>query len=248
MIRDPLQVLVATLSWADLAAVGLVLLLWAATGWVTEHPPRGRHTVTTLMAEVRREWMRQFVRRENRIFDAQIIASLRQGTAFFASTAILAVGGVLALIGNVAPLTGLAAEIGQDTPALLWQLRLLPAALLLTHAFLKFVWANRVFGYASVTMGAVPSDPAHPKAMPRAMRAAELVIRAALNFSRGLRSMYFALASLAWLAGPVALGLAALAVAGFLLRREFSSVPLEILEGESPEVPQGPRPLSPQGE
>jgi uncharacterized membrane protein len=204
--------------------------------------------VTTLMAEVRREWMRQFVRRENRIFDAQIIASLRQGTAFFASTSILAVGGVLALIGNVAPLTGLAAEIGQDRPALLWQLRLLPAALLLTHAFLKFVWANRVFGYASVMMAAVPDKASDPRATPRAMRAAELVIRAALNFSRGLRSMYFALASLAWLAGPVALGLAALAVAGFLLRREFSSVPLEILEGESPEVPQGPRPLSPQGE
>ncbi len=120
----------------------------------------------------------------------------------------------------------------QDRPALLWQLRLLPAALLLTHAFLKFVWANRVFGYASVMMAAVPDSASDPRAMPRAMRAAELVIRAALNFSRGLRSMYFALASLAWLAGPVALGLAALAVAGFLLRREFSSVPLEILEKE----------------
>lgn len=226
-----LDVLLATLSTHDLLAVGVLWLLWAGTGWLAEHPPGGRHSVTTLMVGVRREWMREFVRRDNRIFDAQIIASLRQGTAFFASTSILAVGGVLALIGNVQPLTGLAAEIGQGGPTLLWQLRLLPAALLLTHAFLKFVWSNRVFGYASVTMGAVPSDPGDPRAMPRAMRAAELIIRAALNFSRGLRSMYFALASLAWLAGPWALIAASLLVAGFLLRREFASVPHDILEG-----------------
>jgi uncharacterized membrane protein len=221
----------SALGIGDIVALAVLLLAWAGIGWVTEHPPRGRPSVTTMMAEVRREWMREFVRRDNRIFDAQIIASLRQGTAFFASTSILAVGGVLALAGNVQPLSGFAEEIGRaDAPALLWQIRLLPAALLLTHAFLKFVWANRVFGYASVTMGAVPSDPGDPKAMPRAMRAAELIIRAALNFSRGLRSMYFALASLAWLAGPFFLSVAALVVAGFLTIREFASVPRDILE------------------
>jgi uncharacterized membrane protein len=229
---QPLAVLLATLSDADLAALSVLALAWAIMGWLIEHPPGRYPTVTVLMAEMRREWMREFVRRDNRIFDAQIIASLRQGTAFFASTSILAVGGVLALMGNVAPLTGLAAEIGEVRPTLLWQLRLVPAALLLTHAFLKFVWANRVFGYASVTMAAVPSEPGHPRALPRAMRAAELIIRAALNFNRGLRSMYFALASLAWLAGPWALIGASLLVAGFLVRREFTSVPRDILEAE----------------
>ena len=228
-MTEPFAILLATLSMVDFAALGVLALAWGGMGWITEHPPGGRHSVTTLMAEVRRAWMREFVRRDNRIFDSQIIASLRQGTAFFASTSILAVGGVLALIGNVQPLTGLAAEIGQERPALLWQIRLLPAALLLTYAFLKFVWANRVFGYASVTMGAVPSDPDDPRSMRRAMQAAELIIRAALNFSRGLRSMYFALASLAWLMGPVLLIVAALLVAGFLASREFISVPHEIL-------------------
>jgi uncharacterized membrane protein len=226
-------VLRSALGPGDVLALAVLVLAWAGIGWITEHPPKDRPSVTVMMAEVRREWMREFVRRDNRIFDAQIMASLRQGTAFFASTAIFAVGGVLALIGNIEPLSGFAQEIGrEEAPALLWQIRLLPAALLLTHAFLKFVWSNRVFGYASVTMGAVPSDPTHPKAMPRAMRAAELIIRAALNFSRGLRSMYFALASLAWLAGPVFLGLAALTVAGFLTVREFASAPRDILEEE----------------
>jgi uncharacterized membrane protein len=227
-----LDVLFANLSTLDMAALAVLAFFWALMGWVIEHPPRSYPTVTVLMAEMRREWMREFVHRDNRIFDAQIIASLRQGTAFFASTSIFAVGGVLALMGNVDPLTGLAAEIGAEGSALLWQIRLVPAALLLTHAFLKFVWANRVFGYASVTMGAVPSQPDHPRAMPRAMRAAELIIRAALNFNRGLRSMYFALASLAWLAGPILLIAASLLVAVFLIRREFTSVPRDILESE----------------
>lgn len=220
----------AALSWADGAAVALLVACWAATGWITEHPLPGRPSVTVMMAEVRREWMREFIGRDNRIFDAQIIASLRQGTAFMASTSILAVGGVLALIGNVDPLAGLAAEIGQEQASqLLWQVRLVPCALFLTHAFLKFIWSNRVFGYASVMMAAVPSDPGDPRSAPRAARAAELNVRAALNFNRGLRAMYYALASLAWLAGPAPLALAALVVTASLLRREFASVPRDIL-------------------
>ena len=219
----------AALAWADAGAVALLALAWAGMGWLSEHPFPGRPSVTVMMAEVRREWMREFVGRDNRIFDAQIIASLRQGTAFMASTALLAVGGVLALIGNVDPLAGLAAEVGQEVSQLLWQVRLLPCALFLTHAFLKFIWSNRVFGYCSVMMAAVPEDALDPRAAPRAMRAAELNIRAALNFSRGLRSLYFALASLAWLAGPLALAGAALVVTASLWRREFASVPRDIL-------------------
>ena len=39
--------------------------------------------------------------------------------------------------------------------------------------------------------------------------------------------------SLAWLAGPVPLGAAALAVAGFVLAREFASVPRDILSEDA---------------
>ena len=60
------------------------------------------------MAQYRREWMTQMVTRDPRIFDAQIISSLRQGTAFFASTSMLAIGGTLAMIGNGEKLSGIA--------------------------------------------------------------------------------------------------------------------------------------------
>ncbi|MCP1168755.1 DUF599 domain-containing protein [Limimaricola litoreus] len=217
----------------DIAALGLLVLVYWGIGWRIEHPGR-RPSVTVLMAEYRREWMRGFVERDPRIFDAQIVASLRQGTSFFASTCLLAVGGVLALIGNVEPLQGVAEGLGGDTlPALLWQIKLVPVALLLTHAFLKFVWAQRIFGYCSVMMAAVPNDPADPRSLPRAMQAAELNIRAAWNFNRGLRAMYFALGAVAWLLGPWGLMAATLAVLWLVWSREFASVPRAVLLGES---------------
>ena len=82
-----------------------------AVGWFIEHPPKTRPSVTVLMSQKRRDWMEVFIHRDPRIFDAQILASLRQGTSFFASTCILAIGGVLALAKNTDPLVGVAQEV-----------------------------------------------------------------------------------------------------------------------------------------
>jgi uncharacterized membrane protein len=88
---------------------------------------------------------------------------------------------------------------------------------------LKFVWSNRLFGYCSVMMAAVPNDPEDPLAYHRAGQAAEINITAAKSFNRGLRSIYFALAALGWLLGPLALALATIATTMVLMRRDFAS-------------------------
>lgn len=226
--------LLPLLTFTDALAVGLLVVAWIGIGLWIENPGMRRPSVTILMAEYRREWMREFQTRDVRIFDAQILASLRQGTSFFASTCLLAMGGVLALIGNTAPLAGVAEGLAMtQSPVLLWQIKLMLVALFLAHAFLKFVWANRVFGYCSVMMAAVPNDPADPNGVPRASMAAELNIRAAWNFNRGLRSMYFALGSLAWLLGAVPLIVATVAVFWLLWSREFASLPRQIVLGKT---------------
>lgn len=225
----------ALLTYWDAGAAAFLICAYFLLGWMIEHPPKSRPSVTKIMSEKRREWLRVFVTRDPRIFDSQIMGSLRQGTAFFASTCIFAIGGVFALIANTDPLRGVAAEIStEDIPIVVWQVKLGLVALMLSNGFLKFVWANRIFGYCSVMMAAVPNDPDHPEALPRALQAAELNIRAAINFNRGLRSMYFALGGLAWLVGSAAFLGATAAVIWLIWSREFASLPRDILLGKYP--------------
>lgn len=227
-----LAALMLPLDWA---AIAFLTSTWVLLGYVIEHPPKSRPSVTVLMSQRRRDWMHVFVHRDPRIFDSQILASLRQGTSFFASTCIFAIGGVLALAKNTDPLVGVAQEVAATmTPVLIIQIKLAVVALFLTNAFLKFVWANRVFGYCAVLMAAVPNDPNDPLAHPRAAQAAELNIRAAMNFNRGLRALYFALGSLAWLLGPIPLMISAAVVIWVVWSREFASIPRDILMKEDP--------------
>ena len=207
----------------DLLAVVTVLLLWAGSGRLIEHPPARRPSVSLIMQDYRHDWMRQFVTRQPRIFDATLIDSLRQGTAFFASACMIAIGGGVALIGNSERVEGLAADLTLDQAAPQIELKIILVIAFLANALLKFIWAHRLFGYCSILMGAVPNDPADPKARPRAAQAAEINITGARSFNRGLRSIYFALGALGWLFGPYGLLLAGLASAAVLMRREFAS-------------------------
>ncbi len=213
----------------NLAAAMFLVVAWLLIGLVIEYPPARRPSVSNLMADYRREWMVQMVTRQPRIFDATIIESLRQGTAFFASTCMIAIGGGVALIGNSARIQGLATDLTLSSEAILIEVKIILVLAFLATALLKFVWANRLFGYCSVLMAAVPNDVTDPLAYPRAAQAAEINITAARSFNRGLRAIYFALAALGWMLGPVALILATLTASAVMLRREFASTSRRVI-------------------
>lgn len=224
--------MIATMTWhilgipyggLDLLALGVLAVSWVLIGWVIEHPPGRRPSVTMLMVAFRQDWMRQFVTRQPRIFDATMIDSLRQGTAFFASACLIAIGGGVALMGNPAGLMNVTQDFAPAGSPEGIELRIIPVLLLLADALLKFLWSHRLFGYCAIIMAAVPNDPADPLAFHRAAQAAEINITAARNFNRGLRSVYFALAALAWLFGAVPLMAATALCLAVLIRREFAS-------------------------
>ena len=217
------MVSIGPLSTIDALSVGLVIFAWAAIGWVIEHPPANRLSVSVLMKEYRREWMRQFLTRQPRIFDASMIDSLRQGTAFFASASLIAIGGGIALIGNPMAVVGLAKDLTLPADPTGLQIRVLLVIMFLANAVLKFIWSNRLFGYCAVMMAAVPNDPADPIASYRAQQAGELNVTAAKSFNRGLHSIYFALGSLGWLLGPYVLIATTVLTSAMLIRREFAS-------------------------
>ena len=214
---------VIPLSLSEIALLGGLILAWMLSGWLIENPPRGRPSVSVLMQEYRRDWMHTFVTRQPRIFDATVIDSLRQGTAFFASACLIAIGGGVALIGNAATVQRLASELPVAVQGPDVALRMVPVIGFLANALLKFVWSHRLFGYCSVLMAAVPNDPTDPQAFHRAGQAAEINITAAKSFNRGLHSIYFALAALGWLLGPWGLLVSTVMATGILLRREFAS-------------------------
>ena len=208
----------------DFVALGIMLIGWLLIGWRIEHPNSKKLSTSQIMAIFRRKWMVQMITREPRIFDAQILSGLRQGTAFFASTSVLALGGVLAVMGNAERLSGVANDlILMDDPTFVWEAKLGIIALFLTNAFLKFAWSNRLFGYAAVLMAAVPNDACDPECIPCANKASEINILAAQSFNRGLRSIYFALTVTAWIAGSVAMLLATFFTLAVIWRREFGS-------------------------
>lgn len=219
----------ASLGSLDIAAIAMLLVAWLATGQLTEHPPASRPSVSVLMAEYRRDWMRQFVTRQPRIFDATVIDSLRQGTAFLASACMIALGGGVALLGNSDRLEGVARDITPGMIADALEIRVILPLLFLANALLKFIWSNRLFGYCAILMASVPNDPNDPLAYHRAGQAAEVNITAAAAFNSGLRSIFFALGALAWLFGAIPLIVATLAATGVLIRREFASHSREII-------------------
>ncbi len=211
-------------SVLDALALGLLLISWFVFEWLVERTTARRLSVSVLMAQYRRDWLNEFVIRENRIFDANILGNLRQSTNFFASASMIAIGGALALIGNPERLLGVAQDLSLGSePTVVWEIKLLFVVLFLANAFLKFVWSHRLFGYCAVVLASVPADPANPLAFSRAGKAAEINISAARSFNRGLRSLYFALGALAWLLGAVPLILATFLTLLMLWRREFGS-------------------------
>jgi len=222
----------------DLLAVGLIYAAWLLIGWRIENPTTDKPSVSVLMKEYRREWMRQLVTRQPRIFDSQTLSTLREGTSFFASATMIAIGGGLAAIGNAERLMGLANQITlEQDPAFVWEVKIIIILTFLMNAFLKFVWSHRLFGYCAVMMAAVPNDPADPNAHPRAEKAATLNITAARSFNRGMRSVYFAMGATAWLLGAVPLMIATAVTCFVLWRREFASQSRSALLADTDRTP-----------
>lgn len=211
-------------SALDYVALAWLWIAWVGIGRLVEHPPKGSPSVSVLMRKFRRDWMRQLVTRTPRIFDANVIDSLRQATSFYVSATMVAIGAGLALVGNGDRLAGVAQDFTLGyTPEVVWDIKILLILMLVTDAFLKFVWAHRLFGYCAIMMAAVPNDAQHPEAYPRADQAATVNIQAARNFNAALRSVYFSLGALPWLIGPIPMLVTVTGTLLVLWRREFAS-------------------------
>ena len=223
-----LPLFLSHLSPLDMAAVGYLLLSMAAMTWITSHGLFGRRPTGEMVAEYRVVWMRRAARRVPRVTDATLLSGLRANTAFFASSSLIAVGGVIAVFSNVDRLNAITSDLfGAQGVVESQEVKLLVIVLILVYGFLKFVWSQRVFGYCAVVMGAMPGDredDTDEELIEREVRrAARLNSLAARSFNKGLRSIYYALATMAWFLGPVPFLIAVTLASAMMIRREFAS-------------------------
>jgi uncharacterized membrane protein len=213
--------------WVDIAAVGFFALEWAVYAVTLEHTAYGRDSLSARMNGYREVWIRNLLHREARMVDMQIMASLQNGTAFFASTSLLAIGGGLALLRGTSDALAVLGALPIDlTPSpALWEIKCVGLILIFIYAFFKFAWAYRLFNYVAILLGAMPpvSQKDTPQAEAHVIRTTRLFEAAGRHFNRGQRAFFFALGYLGWFVSPWVLFATTAAVVIVTWRRQFAS-------------------------
>ncbi|MPZ59311.1 MAG: DUF599 family protein [Rhizobiales bacterium] len=214
------------------SAFDLVALAWFVGAWIgyviaLETTAYGRTGLNALVNSYRDRWMQQLLTREMRMVDGQVTASLQNGTAFFASTSLIAVGGTLTLFRSTDDLLQLVAQLplGIVTTRLQWEAKLLGLVVIFVYAFFKFAWSYRLFNYVAIMIGAAPpvAESDTPAAREFVHRASALCRDAGRHFNRGQRAFFFALGYLGWFIGPAVLIAATTGVVIVMWRRQFAS-------------------------
>jgi uncharacterized membrane protein len=211
----------------DILAVGFFILEWLVYAITLEHTAYGRDSLSARMNVYREVWVRRLLDREARMVDMQIMASLQNGTAFFATTTIFAIGGSLALLRagpDAAVILGkLPVDLSPSTQ--LWEIKCVGLILIFVYTFFKFAWAYRLFNYVAILYGAMPPAAKRdtPEAEAHVMRTTRLFEAAGRHFNRGQRALFFALGYLGWFISPWVLFVTTAAVVIVTWRRQFAS-------------------------
>jgi uncharacterized membrane protein len=211
----------------ELIALAWFICAWAGYSYVIERTGKGRTGLNALMNGYRDEWMRHLLARENRIVDAQVTAALQNGTAFFASTSLIAVGGTLSLLRApeaVLPIMSVL-PFGSPPSRELWEVKMIGLAIIFVYAFFKFAWSYRLYNYFAILLGGAPlaKNKDTPEAETFVHRAASVCADAGLHFNRGQRAFFFALGYLGWFLGALPFAVTTAGVLIVMWRRQFAS-------------------------
>ena len=223
-------------SLLDLLALSFFLCAWVLYGVALNFTERRKRGLNREMGRYRERWMTEMLGREMRMVDAQIVAALQNGTAFFASTSLIAVGGALTLLRSTPEILEVMAALpfGEKSSAVQWEAKSIGLAVILVYAFFKFAWSYRLYNYLAIMVGATPpseqKDGTEAKA--HAARLARLCEVAGLHFNHGQRAFFFALGYLGWFISPWLLMATSVIVALILWRRQFASDSRRALLGE----------------
>ena len=224
------------LAWLDWVAAILFTGMWFGYGWYADYRATPRASLGNEMNRYVRDWMARMVERDNRMVDLNIVRNLMRSSQFFASTTMLVLGALVALMGYAETAAKLVAELpfAQQVTQRLWELKTLLLLVIFVYAFFKFSWSLRQFGFCSMLIGATAKGPADPEGHAAHVdRLALITGFANRNFNQGLRAYYFGVAALSWFLHPVLMIAVTMGVVYVLHQREFRSRTLDILAGDA---------------
>ncbi len=185
-----------------------------------------RRSINAGLHGVRVLWMRSAILRDNRIADSSLIGHVVHSASFLASTNLIAIGALLGVLTGIERLQpaieGL--SLGAVASREFLEVKLLLPLAVLVHALFKTTWSLRQMNYTVALMGAIPPAPVPAELRdPLALEIGGVLTSAVTAYNAGIRSYYFALVGLCWLAGPWALMGMTLVLVGVLLHRQFGS-------------------------
>jgi len=213
------------LSNLDLLSLAWFLLAWTIHAVVVERSEWRKQSLNYRMDLDRQTWMRAMLERDVRIVDTQIMASLHQGTAFFASTSLFAIGGALALLRSSDEVMDIfrALPFAVQTSRTVFEIKVVGLLVIFVYAFFKFAWSYRLFNYVGIQIGATPAAKFAKNKAARAHvdRIARMITVAGRHFNRGQRAIFFALGYLGWFVNGYVLIAATASVLFVVLMRQF---------------------------
>jgi uncharacterized membrane protein len=214
-------------SALDFSALGIFVMAWIGYAIAVEWTARGAQSLNARMNVYRDLWMQRMLERDVRIVDTQIMASLQNGTAFFASTTLIAIGGTLTLLRSTEDIIAVVAAlpVGIESTRAQWEVKTMGLSVIFVYAFFKFAWSYRLFNYVAIMLGATPpyEQKDSMEARTHAARTAKLFEAAGRHFNRGQRAFFFALGYLGWFVSPWVLIASTIAVVVVMWRRQFAS-------------------------
>lgn len=231
---DATLTVIRFLPWFDWVSLLAFFAGWVGYAWFARRLANQRPSLLASTNRVRREWMLQVTHREVRVIDGVVLQNLSTSPSFFASTTILIVGGLLAVLGSSSA-SDLVREIpfAVRTSGLLFDTKVALMLAIFVYAFFRFTWSMRQYTFGALMVGAAPDATQFlEQDLPRdvfADRAGRVLGLAAETFNDGLRAYYFAFAALSWFLSPLAFMLATAGVVYVLYQREFHSDVLAVL-------------------
>lgn len=222
------------LPWHDWAALITFFCGWVGYALFARKQAGIKPSILAATNRIRRQWMLQTTYREVRVIDGVVVQSLSTSPSFFASTTILIIGGLLAVLGS-SNASELVREIpfAARTTVLVFDLKIVLMLAIFVYAFFRFTWSMRQYTFGALLVASAPeAEQFQSLALSRdefADRAGRVVGLAAETFNDGLRAYYFAFAAVSWFLSPLAFMLATGGVIYILYQREFHSDVLVVL-------------------